>query len=166
FPESLVPYGQEGIRSNIQSVIDAVSLDNPFPAAHFPEMAWNQLVLKALFNGRPIYRIQGLEERANPALAKALSNYAHERWAASRWVSPELWRSCQSFLDETIVADLKKVASDEAPGQKEAVALIAYHSTCPEKGELVAHLEPFREAIEEGALNWDGLGVELEEAGG
>ena len=82
------------------------------------------MILKALFINRPLFRIVGIDERANLTLAEQMSNLAHERWAAGRWVSPELWRSCAQFLTETIVADLARVAATDEPGQKEAVALI------------------------------------------
>ena len=50
------------------------------------------MVLKALFIGRPLHLIQGLDLRANRDLAKMLINYAHERQSANRPVPAELWQ--------------------------------------------------------------------------
>ncbi|MEP7138530.1 MAG: EboA domain-containing protein, partial [Caldimonas sp.] len=82
----------EGLRSNMLVVFDAVVQRNPYPAEQLPQEAWNQMVLKALFVGSPLDRVVGLDDRANPVLARMLGDYAHERWAAGRPVSPELWR--------------------------------------------------------------------------
>ena len=73
----------EGVRSNMRVVFEAVAHRNPYPAEHFGEPAWNQMVLKALFVGTRLDLIAGLDARANPALARMLCDYAHERWAAS-----------------------------------------------------------------------------------
>ena len=45
------------------------------------------MVLKALFVESTLHPIQGLDARANEALAHMLCDYAHERWAAGRPVS-------------------------------------------------------------------------------
>ncbi len=92
YPEQLRTRAAEGIRSNMTAVFNAVALRNPYPAEYLEDVAWNQMVLKALFVGSPLYLIQGIDQRANPELAKMLIDYAHERRAAKRSVSPELWR--------------------------------------------------------------------------
>lgn len=81
----------EGIRSNIGYVLDAVIMDNPYPAKYLKEDAWNQLILKAFFTDKDISRIIGLESRINENLVKALRDYADERNAAGREVNPMLW---------------------------------------------------------------------------
>ncbi len=90
-PEKHCARAAEGVRSNMTSVFNAVALRNPYPADYFDDLAWNQMILKALFVGSPLHLIQGLDRRANPELAKMLVDYASERQAANRSVSPELW---------------------------------------------------------------------------
>ncbi len=87
----------EGLRSNMKVVFEAVAHRNPYPAEQLPEDAWNQMVLKALFVGSALDPIVGLDRRANATLARMLGDYAHERWAASRPVNPELWRCVGPF---------------------------------------------------------------------
>jgi hypothetical protein len=64
------------------------------------------MVLKALFVGSTLGPIIGLDLRANAALARMLSDYAHERWSAGRPVSPELWRCVGPFASGPLLADL------------------------------------------------------------
>lgn len=160
-PSALVPMAREGLRTNIVSVFDAIALDNPWPAAHLDEEGWNQMVLKAFFLSRPVYHIQGLEQRANPALVEALSNYAHERWAANRPVSPELWRSCQAHLTDTIVADLEKVLTIDQPGNREAVALLVHGQEDPRLASLQEATSDLQTTIDNGTLTWTSLGQTL-----
>ncbi|MCB1077411.1 MAG: EboA domain-containing protein, partial [Verrucomicrobiae bacterium] len=160
-PEFLVPLAREASRTNIVNVFDAIALDNPFPAAHFPEEAWNQLVLKALFISRPLYRMEGIDDRANATLVEMLSNLAHERWAAGRPVSPELWRSCTKFLTDRIVEDLGRVAANDEPGQREAVALIAAEDETGRLAGLRESLGDLIDAARSGELTWTSLGQKL-----
>lgn len=92
----------EGLRSNMKVVFEAVAQRNPYPAEQLPQDAWNQMVLKALFVGSALDPIVGLDRRANATLARMLSDYAHERWAASRPVSPELWRCVAPFASPAL----------------------------------------------------------------
>ncbi len=160
-PGFLVGLAREASRTNIVDVFDAIALDNPFPAAHFPEEAWNQLVLKSLFINRPLYRMMGIDERANATLAEMLSNLAHERWAAGRPVSPELWRGCVNFVTDTLAEDIARVAASDEPGQREAAALVVAADT---QGVLVGLRDALAdelEAIRTGTLDWNRLGERL-----
>ncbi|NEU74538.1 EboA family metabolite traffic protein [Hassallia byssoidea VB512170] len=92
YPEKLRHRAAEGVRSNMTAVFNAVALTNPYPAQYFDNLAWNQMVLKAFFVGSPVSLIHGLNQRANPELARMLVDYANERQAAGRSVSPEIWQ--------------------------------------------------------------------------
>lgn len=92
YPEKLQKQAAEGVRSNMTAVFNAVALRNPYPAQYFDNLAWNQMVLKALFVGSPLDLIHGLDVRANRELARMLTDYAHERQSANRSVSPDVWQ--------------------------------------------------------------------------
>jgi hypothetical protein len=81
-PELLEAQAAEGTRTNMRAVFEAVAHRSPYPKERFAQNRWNHMVLKALFVGSALHPIQGLDERANPELAKMLCDYAHERWAA------------------------------------------------------------------------------------
>lgn len=90
-PELALSRAAEGCRSNMRSVFEAIACDNPYPAAHFGELAWRQLVIKSLFVGAPTLRIVGLERRLSPELARMALDLADERRSAGRPVPPGLW---------------------------------------------------------------------------
>ena len=92
-PELLTHQAGEAARTNMRSVFEALAHNNPYPFEQFDENRWNHMVLKALFIGSKLFPIQGLGQRANVELSRILCDYAHERWAAGREVTPELWRS-------------------------------------------------------------------------
>jgi hypothetical protein len=92
YPERLQKRAAEGVRSNMTAVFNAVALKNPYPAEYFDNLAWNQMILKALFVGSSLNLIQGLQQRINPALGQMLTDYAQERSSANRSVPTELWQ--------------------------------------------------------------------------
>lgn len=105
-PERLKARAGEGVRSAIKPVFEAVAHRNPYPCERFDQHAWNQMVLKALFIGSALAPIKGLDERANPDLARMLVDYARERRSGRRGVSPELWRCVRPFADDRMKRDL------------------------------------------------------------
>jgi hypothetical protein len=119
-PELLVPRATEGIRTNMQVVFSAVAHHNPFPANYLDEMSFNQMVLKAIFVGVPLYKIVGQEDRANAALSKMLCDYAKERWAAKRTITPELWRNVGRYADDRGLLCIQRVIAEGTPLEVEA----------------------------------------------
>ena len=64
------------------------------------------MILKALFVGSTLAPILGLDARANPELARILLDYAAERGAAGREITPELWRPVVPFSDHPDIKPL------------------------------------------------------------
>jgi hypothetical protein len=92
FPDQWIKRCEEGIRSNIGLVLEAIMYHNPFPATYLSENAWNQMILKAFFTEKEVKLIYGLWERMNPALITTLEDYVKERQAAGRTVNAELYK--------------------------------------------------------------------------
>jgi hypothetical protein len=126
--DRLVSLAREGIRSNMKVVFESVALRNPYPARHFDEEGWNQMVLKALFVGSSVDEIWHLNERANSILARMVVGYARERRSAGRPVPPQLWGLVDSFAREDIMADLEMALNDSDPIGREARALAVARS--------------------------------------
>ena len=159
----------EGIRSNMTAVFNAVALNNPYPAEYLDNLAWNQMVLKALFVGSPLHLIQGIDERANPELARMLVDYAHERWAAGRDVSPELWRCVGKFANSEMLADLERVLTESqnlsysnGKGQRKllertAAALACADCPLPQAQDILTRYPELQNDIQAGRLTWKNV---------
>ncbi len=156
--DMLAARAAEGLRSNMTVVFDAVALNNPYPAAHLNETAWNQLVLKAIFLQRPLYQIIGLENRANARLADTLLDAARERWAAHRSVMPELWRMVGPFIDENNVDMIEKLLKQENPLEVQAGVLACMSSNYPQAQRLIHDHTAIKEEIDRGNVSWETIG--------
>jgi hypothetical protein len=163
YPELWKDRCAEGIRSNIGTVLEAIICLNPYPAEQLSEPAWNQLVMKAFFTDKPIHKIIGLEQRANKELARMLSDYANERWAASRTINPQLWRCVGKFIDEKLFPDIQRSYHSNNALEKEAAALACYDSDYPDARDLLQEDMALKSQIESGQLNWDRLSIKLME---
>jgi hypothetical protein len=144
----------EGVRSNMKSVFEAVAHRNPYPAEQLAEDAWNQMVLKALFVGSVLDPIVGLDRRANPTLARMLGDYAHERWAAGRPVSPELWRCVGPFADGALLADLTRVVATGTASERAAAVLALRSAADAGARELLARHAALQEAVASRGTTW------------
>ncbi|MGG1948751.1 EboA domain-containing protein [Trinickia sp. NRRL B-1857] len=94
----LLPYGpllvaraRQGCRTNMRTVFEAVACDSNFPVRHFDDASWCQLILKAVFIDVPLARIESLDTRLSPELARMALDFADERRSAGRDVPAQLW---------------------------------------------------------------------------
>ncbi|WP_437976592.1 EboA domain-containing protein [Sorangium sp. So ce295] len=88
--ERFVPLAVEACRTNELPIFEAIACDNPYPAAYFPDLNFNQLVLKAMFMGVALARIIGLDRRRSGELARMAEDFASERRAAGRSVPADI----------------------------------------------------------------------------
>lgn len=144
----------EGLRSNMKVVFEAVAHRNPYAAEQLPEDAWNQMVLKALFVGSTLDPIVGLDARANPRLARMLGDYAHERWAARRSISPELWRCVGPFAEGPLLDDLARVLDVGSAAERAAAVLALRSAPGAAAKELLTLHAALRDTVAARGVGW------------
>ncbi|MGB3787861.1 MAG: EboA family metabolite traffic protein [Phormidesmis sp.] len=155
YPHLFVARAAEGLRTSITAVFNAIALNNPFPGDYFEALPWNQMVLKAVFVDSPLHLIQQLDKRANPELARMLSDYAHERWAAKRQVTPELWRLIGPFLNDRFLTDIEHALNTPDKDQQLAAAIACQQSSLPSAQALLSQHPVVRAEITDQQLNWE-----------
>lgn len=160
-PEQLETQAAEGLRTNMRAVFEAVAHHNPYPQEQFGQNRWNQMVLKALFVDSQLWPIQGLDQRANPELARILCDYAHERWAAGRSVAVELWRCVGPFAEGAMLDDLERVLKTGSDNERTAAVLALAASPDPRSDKLLTTVSELAAATT-GALDWDRFSQTLD----
>jgi hypothetical protein len=90
----------DACRTNIIPVFEAIACENPYPASYFPDLNFNQMVLKALFNSIGLSRVVGLKSRLNAELSRMARDYAAERTAAGRAVPPDIGLAIHDLAGE------------------------------------------------------------------
>jgi hypothetical protein len=151
------PSAVEALRTNIAPVFDAIALNNPYPLLHFNQQEWNQMYLKAVFIQRPLEFIVGIDQMANRELARIISDYAHERWAASRSIEPYFWRPVTKFIDATLLRDMERLLKSADVTENKAGALCCFYSEVPEAKALLLHYPDIQQQIIENKISWDTL---------
>ena len=147
----------EALRTNIADVFDAISLNNPYPAAYFNDQQWNQMYLKAAFMQRDLSLIMDVDSRANKELARIISDYAHERWAASRDIDPLIWRPVSGFLDDGLLKDMERLLQSDVRAEQLAGALNCWHADSPKAKELLEKYPNLKEEISAGEISWETI---------
>ena len=83
-PASLLSRARAAVRSSMQPPFEAIACHNPYPADHFDDAVYNQMVVKCVFSGVPIETVVGLDERRNAELVRMMRDLVSERRAAGR----------------------------------------------------------------------------------
>jgi hypothetical protein len=156
-PQLLIPRCTEGIRTNMTVVFDAVALHNPYPADFIDENAWNQMVLKAVFMERPLDKIVGLDSRANSTLAVMLTDFARERRAANRTVTPELWRPIGPFIANGNMDEFELLFNKGTQLEREAAALACSQSPFTKAASLLSKYPKLKSKVENKEINWHSI---------
>lgn len=156
-PEIFRNTAAQALRTNIEPVFDAIALRNPYGRFYFNDQQWNQMYLKAAFMQRPLLQIEGVEERANTELSRIISDYAHERWAASRDIDPHIWRPAGFKPAEKTYADMKYLMEDGSAVEMKAAVLVCESSQDPALRSLIGDKQEWLKQIHDGTLNWNNL---------
>ena len=152
------PLVVDGIRTNITGIFDAITLKNLYPAKYFSQDQWNQMVLKAIFMERPVYQIEGIDHRKNEKLAIILFDYARERWAASRRVTPELWRMMLGYLTIDQFLEMKKQMGESIKPHQEAMLKLIKESNLNNSQQWL-NMQSVQ--LENKNISWDEIGIDF-----
>jgi len=155
--EDYKPSAVEALRTNIATVFNAISAENTYPSKYFNDQQWNQMFLKAAFMQQDLSRILDIDERANADLARIISDYAHERWAASREVDPLFWRPVGGFLDDALLKDMERLLQSDNSVENRAGALCCHRSDHPEAKKLLEEHPDLQKEVAEGKITWQNL---------
>ena len=156
-PEDYKTPAVDVLRTNIATVFNAIALNNPYPARFFDEQQWNQMYLKTAFMQGDLSAIYQIDQRANGELARIISDYAHERWAASRDIDPYFWRPVSQFLNTALLGDMERLLESSDPLENRAGALCCYFSDAPGAKKLLEGRSEWIEQIENKTLSWKTL---------
>lgn len=154
-PEAFKYVAVDALRTNITPVFDAISLNNPYPALFFDDKQWNQMYLKAAFLQRDLSAVLDIDKRANKDLARIISDFAHERWAASREVIPYFWRPVSRFMDDRLLEDMKKLFKSPIEKEQIAAALCCAASDYYKAQTLLNENTELKQKVEQGLITWD-----------
>lgn len=157
-PQALEPKAREAIRSTMRPVYEAMSHRNPYPLEFFDEAAWNQMIVKAFFLDSSIWQIQGVDERCNADLSVILILLVQERWAAGRFIAPEIWRCAVPYANaEGVAVILQALAGKALEQELQVIAKIclSHPELCPP--EVVQAVKAKSWAEEPSGLAWSSF---------
>lgn len=156
-PEKYKTAAVDSLRTNISTVFNAIAFNNPYPGKYFDESQWNQMYLKTAFMQGDLSAIKDIDKRANKDLARIISDYAHERWAASRDIDPYFWRPVTKFLNNDLLKDMQRLLQSENAAENEAAALCLFNSGLKEGQEILKAHPELIENVKNKTISWNSL---------
>jgi hypothetical protein len=157
-PEALEPKAREAIRSTMRPVYEALSHRHPYPFEFFDEAAWNQMIVKAFFLDSSIWQIQGVDERYNADLSEILISLVQERWAAGRFIAPEIWRCAVPHANaEGVAVILQALAGKALERELQVIAKVclSHPALCPP--EVVQAVKAKQWGSDPSSLAWSSF---------
>ena len=159
--ENYKKVGVEALRTNIETIFCAIALNNPYPSAYFNDQEWNQMYLKAAFMQLDLSNILDIEKRANKDLTRIISDYAHERWAASRQIDPFFWRPVSNYIEGDLLEDMKHLFQSKDSLENHAAALCCFYSNNSEAKALLDKYPNLKNNIANKSITWKNLKTAL-----
>ncbi len=156
-PESYKTTAVAALRTNISTVFYAIAHNNPYPSLFFDEPQWNQMYLKCAFMEGDLSAILNIDARANKDLVRIISDYAHERWAASREIDPVFWRPVARLLDDVLLKDMERLLKSDNPIENRAGALCCHASGHQKAKALLAKYPVLQKQMENQEISWESL---------
>ncbi len=147
----------DALRTNISTVFNALAYNNPYPGINFDNQQWNQMFLKTAFMQGDLSAISDIDKRANKDLARIISDYAHERWAAGRDIDPDFWRPVAKFISTELLEDMARLLKSENTIENRAGALCCYYSENKDAKNLLNEHPKLIQQIENTTLSWETL---------
>jgi len=89
--EAGLPCVRDALRANAVDLFAAAICENLYASRHLPDASFFQAVLKCVFVGLRVDRVENIEERCTPELSRMLFAYATEREQAGRPIAAEIW---------------------------------------------------------------------------
>ena len=105
---------------------------------------------------RPIYQIKGIDLRKNEKMAHILFDYARERWAASRRVTPELWRMIRGYLTKKQYLEMKKQMGEFIKPHQESMFKLIQESNFYNPQQWVN-----MQSVQLENISWDKIGADF-----
>ncbi len=129
YRENLKPLALMAARINSLLLFATIAHSNLYPAMYYSDYEFNQLVLKALFNGAGVSSITGLKQRANRELSAMCEDYIDERRDADRAIPADIWLALMPYASERaegmVLAALESEDSAQRYYAYEALAAVA-----------------------------------------
>ncbi len=136
-PERFVWRMSDGCRTNMTTVFEAIAWGSPYPVKYFDDVAWQQLVIKAIFMGVPLYPIHGLDGRLSADLARMALDLADERRSAGRDVQTDVWLTLGAHAGARGLESMElELRSNNTAGRCAAALALARAGETPRLTEL------------------------------
>ncbi len=145
------------LRNNVSTGFWAISQGKTDPALFFNDKEWNQMYLKNAFMQLELGAIVDVDDRANEDLARIVSDYAHERWAASRMMDPMIWRPVTKFMNGALLKDMEYLFHSQSIAENHAAALCCANSNNVEAMNLLNRYPGLEDKVNSQSISWETL---------